>query len=114
VPELPPDPLAPPASVLIEGSGDRLAQVQRFPPPYPGYPTGLEAMSAHERAWWGRRFGVDTPYLMTPAGWGEMIPLVPGDLFGTRYVIEGIDGPLADRLFPEDGLYPQDGLYPRS
>lgn len=35
----------------------------------------LEVLSPREIAWWGRRFGIDTPYVMVPTGWGEWVPL---------------------------------------
>lgn len=44
------------------------------PLPYPGYPDDTR-LTARERLWWGRRFGIDTPYYVTPSGFGELIPL---------------------------------------
>lgn len=35
----------------------------------------LERMSDKEILWWGERFGIDTPYLAVPLGWGEWSPL---------------------------------------
>jgi hypothetical protein len=36
----------------------------------------LEIMSNRELAYWGQQFGIDTPYLIVPAGWGEWLPVV--------------------------------------
>lgn len=38
----------------------------------------LEVMSIREAGYFGHVFGVDTPYLMLPTGWGEWIPLIYG------------------------------------
>jgi hypothetical protein len=38
----------------------------------------LEVLSPKEASYWGHVFGVDTPYLMVPTGWGEWIPLIYG------------------------------------
>lgn len=39
----------------------------------------LEAISPKEAGYLGHVFGVDTPYLMVPTGWGEWIPLIYGN-----------------------------------
>jgi hypothetical protein len=50
-------------------------------PPHPS-PTRdkltLERMSPRELGYWGQIFGVDTPYLMVPLGWGEWEALTGG------------------------------------
>lgn len=38
----------------------------------------LEVLSVREAGYWDHVFGVDTPYLMAPAGFGEWIPLIYG------------------------------------
>jgi hypothetical protein len=48
--------------------------------PLPGRGS-LELMSGRERMWWGRRFGLDTPYLATFSGWGELVPLYGANAF---------------------------------
>ena len=55
---------------------DRMAQPQTGRPPQPGMPIGLEALSPAERGWWGRRFGIDTPYTYTLSGFGETVPVL--------------------------------------
>jgi hypothetical protein len=38
----------------------------------------LEVMSAKEIGYWNHRFGIDTPYLIVPTGFGEWLPLIDG------------------------------------
>lgn len=92
----------------------RLAQPRR-PVPWPGMPVGLETLSPRERAYHGRRFGIDRPFLWAPSGWGEMVPLT-GSLAGIdpAAIIEGVRGPLAlPEVFPTAGRFPEAGLYPQ-
>lgn len=51
----------------------------------------LEALTPKEVGWWGHRFGIDTAYLMTPSGWGEMFPVYGIDAleFSDEEVIVG-------------------------
>lgn len=44
-----------------------------------GLPLRLERVSAAELAHQPERFGVETPYTATPTGWGEWIPILPGE-----------------------------------
>lgn len=86
----------------------------QYPPPWPGMPRSLEALSVAERLSWGHRFAVDGPAYMTPSGFGEMIPLLPGES-PPRYVLPYPEGPLkpAPRaLKPHVGLRPHAGLFP--
>lgn len=46
------------------------------PPPYPGMPVGLEAVTPEEALWLGRRVGIDVPLYVTPSGWGEWVPVL--------------------------------------
>lgn len=44
-----------------------------------GLPLRLERVSARELQHRPQRFGLDTPYTATPTGWGEWIPIFPGE-----------------------------------
>lgn len=61
-----------------------------------GFPLRLERLSPREEAHEPRRFGIETPYTATPTGWGEWIPVLPG---------EQIEGPVVV-LAPATGLVP--------
>lgn len=51
------------------------AETLQFPVPWPGMPQGLEHLSGVELGWWGNRYGVDSPIVYAPSGWGEQVPL---------------------------------------
>jgi hypothetical protein len=110
-------PLAGVTHAVIESPADH--GEQRFPIPWPGMPNSLEVLSATERTWWGNRFGIDTPYYATPAGWGEWIPLFGFDVAGVHDVVvldpnaEREDALAEAHLFPRPGLFPRLGLFPR-
>jgi hypothetical protein len=44
-----------------------------------GLPLRLERLSAKELAHPSERFALDLPYTATPTGWGEWIPVLPGE-----------------------------------
>lgn len=57
------------------------------PPPWPGYPVGLEALTAREVASLGTRYGIDYPRIIYPLGFGEYGDVLPGQSLprGWRY-----------------------------
>lgn len=70
------------APIVSPAGGSSQVPGQR-PFDWPGYPDSGR-LSARERLWWGHRFGIDTPYFVTPSGFGEFLPL---DL-GTQGVVD--------------------------
>jgi hypothetical protein len=61
---------------VLGGSQDLTERLPRPPRPNRRWGLRLEAKSAREQLWWGRRWGIDLPYIAYPLGFGEWAPLV--------------------------------------
>lgn len=76
----------------------------------------LEALSVREIGYKDHRFGIDTPYLATPLGWGEYAPLYGEDALEPPWdvvVIAPGETVVEDvALYPHNGLFPADGFFP--
>lgn len=71
----------------------------------------LEALSVREIGYKDHRFGIDTPYLATPLGWGEYAPLYGEDALDAPWDVVVISP--AEFTVEHGALYPHDGLFPR-
>jgi hypothetical protein len=77
-PLIDPPPVAP---GVLGGSQDLTERLPRPVHPNRRWGLRLEAKSPREQLWWGRRWGIDTPYLAYPLGFGEWAPLVGQGIF---------------------------------
>jgi len=66
----------PVASGVLGGPRDLTERLPRPVHPNRRWGLRLEAKSAREQLWWGRRWGIDTPRVFYRLGFGEWAPLV--------------------------------------
>ncbi len=68
----------------LDDGGTLIYPPSMMPPGRPVHPSPsldglrLEVKTARELAYYGHVWGIDTPYLMVPTGFGEYIPLIYG------------------------------------
>lgn len=67
-------PLEPPRRLPTRIPGDRAGRPSKF-----GLKCSLERLSPREAGHPPAVFGLETPYTATPTGWGEWIPVMPGE-----------------------------------